>query len=106
MWALIEHEGKLAVTLGWSPEQDNPVDHRDLWVGPYEWDAEYYGRFNQVRLVENGFFRCFDGVTYQDKNLYTEGWNHIHQTRPIKPPSRGGKSWNWRWSWGKWIKQY
>jgi hypothetical protein len=40
VWSLVEYEGKLAVTLPWTPETDEPVESRDLWVSPKEkWDV-------------------------------------------------------------------
>jgi hypothetical protein len=107
VWSLVEYEGKLAVTLPWTPETDEPVESRDLWVSPKEkWDEEYYKRFTQVRLIENNYFRCFNSLTYREEPLLTPGWMHVHEQRPIKPPGRGGKDWSWEWSMGRWIKSY
>jgi hypothetical protein len=104
MWSLIEYQGKVAVALPWSPGE-TPVETRDLWVSPTDkWDGDYYGQFTQVRLIENGFFRCYSSRTGRDHPLNTSAWIHQLESRPIKPPGRGGKVWNWRWS--PWSKKY
>ncbi len=38
------------------------------------------------------------GQTHNDPTLTVE--------TPIKPPSRGGKSWRWVWDSGRWKKRY
>ena len=107
-WQLIDYNGKLAVTLGWSDYNEEPVRTRPVWVHPTEKWSDYYTRFTQVTLRENNYFMCFDSQTYQSKPLYTEGWQMINEEEPIKPPSRGGKDWRWVWSgWShKYIKEY
>lgn len=106
-WQFIDYQGKVAVTLGWSPETEKPVEHRDIWHSPNaEWDEWYYSRFTQVRLVENNFYMCFNKNTYQEEPMHTPNWIHVHENRSIKPPGRGGKNWRWEWSWGRWIKRW
>lgn len=106
MWALVEYEGRLAVALPWSPT-DEPIESRSLWVHPTEKAKEYLERYSQPKLVSNGHFRVFDRNTYQHSNLFTEHWEHVEESRPIKKPGRGGKTWKWVWSaWGrKWTKR-
>ena len=105
-WSLINYQGKLAVTLGWSTDE-TPTETRPIWVSTEKW-SDYYNRYSQVSLTENNIFRCFNHNTYQTHILNTNGWEMVNETRPIKPPSRGGKDWKWEWSgWSrKYIKSY
>jgi len=107
-WYLIEYENKLAVTMGWNVSwSGEPEEERDLWVSDEPWNEKYYSRFDPS-LMSNNVFRCFNRETYGYQMLYTEGWQHITETRPIKPPGRGGKDWRWSWSSysHKYIKEY
>ena len=108
-WSLVEYNGRVAITLGWEVDMEKPEQHRPLWVHPTEkWDQDYYGRFTQIRLVENNYFSCFNSQTYNSQPLSTTGWEFVEETRPIKAPGRGGKDWHWEWSsWSrKYIKAY
>lgn len=105
-WQLVEHGGKLAVTLGWSPDFDAPQERRDLWVSPREkWDEDYYSQFTQVWLAGTGnnTFRCFSSRTYDTKLLFTTGWPHVQEVREVKPP-RESKNYRYEWSGGRWLK--
>lgn len=104
-WHLVEYKGRVAITLGWSPLNDEPKESRSLWVHPREkWDQYYYEQFTQVRLIQNNHFFCFSSRTYSESPLNTEGWEHVVETRDVKPPGRGGKTWKWEWHWGRWTK--
>jgi len=108
-WQLVNYNGRLAITLPWSTAYNgNPEEARALWVHPTEKWSEYYERFTQIELRENDYFSCFDNTTYQTKPLYTGGWEQVCETRPVRPPSRGGRDWHWRWSEfsGEYVKEW
>jgi hypothetical protein len=106
-WNLVNYNGKLAVTFGWSPDYDQPIERRDLWVSPKEsWDEHYYSQYTQVRLGANGVFWCYSTLTCTEKPLHTQFWKHVQETREVKMPSRGGKNWKWVWRSGRWVKQF
>lgn len=106
-WELVEYKGKVAVTMGWELDFDKPIAHRSLWINPHEkWDAEYHTRFVELRLWMNNVFTAVDRNTYGNVTLDTNGWQCVQEEQPVKPPGRGGKSWRWAWSFGKWNKRY
>ena len=108
-WQLINFGGQFGITLGWTPEGDLPMMIREVYYNPkVEWDNDYHSQFTQVRLIENHYFLCFSNRTYTELPLDTNHWEHVRQSEPIKPPSRGGKGWKWEWSSysEKYIKKY
>lgn len=107
-WHLIDYKGKLAITLGWSPDEI-PTESRPIWYSPdNNWDEHYYSQFTDVKLITNNYFQCWSNLSNTSKPLYTDGWLFVNETRDIKKPGRGGKDWQWEWSsyQRRWRKSY
>ncbi len=105
-WSFVEYQGKLAITLGWESDLEKPVERRTLWFHPTEkWDEWYYNQFTQIRLWQNNIFQCYSSRTGSLSTVDTSCWQSVTEHREIKPPRRG-KRYTWRWSYGKWVKDY
>ena len=99
MWEVVEHEGKLAVTLGFSPDWREPQESRTLWVSPVRAaDAPHLvGLFGGQAAGNEVVFHRLDGVPVR---FVTDGWPKVIESRPVpKPRARGP----WAW-WGMWHR--
>jgi len=107
-WQFVEYEGRLALTLGWSPHSEKPIEERRLWVHLTEkWDEWYYQQFTQIESEGGNQMRCFSNRTWGWAPMNVNGWQQVNEELPLKPPGRGGKDWHWVYSgYGRWRKEY
>lgn len=99
-----DYEGKLAINLGGSYNPDKPQWEADLAV--YNIRASDYPDLIRLRtmaeIVENHI-----SVYQNGRWLAINGDSRIMvRVTPVQKPGRGGKDWQWKWSYGKWIKSY
>lgn len=106
-WFFTEHDGKLAVTMGWSSDWNKPIEQMHLWVHPSEKYIEsYYKEFVDLRVLEGNRFQAWNTRNGNYSTMDITSWGQVHLERPIKPPGRGGKDWKWEWYMGKWHKEW
>ena len=100
MWRTLEHDGKLAVTLGWSPDWAEPQESRTLYVSPVSaQDAAHLIGLERGECVGGDalrFWRAGANPVY----LETSKWRRVVEHRPCPKPRRRG-AWGW---WGGWHR--
>ena len=112
----LEWEGKLALSIGWSIDNDKPQYYRDVKVSKIsidKWDLEYI-LGTRVRSWDGNIGsleKPIMGALYVD----VSNWSTIREYKPIPKPRANrkmGHRYNWVWKpdymggyEGRWVKQ-
>ena len=106
IWTLVNYKGRLALSLPWETDGNQPREQRTLWVHPTEQWSPWYEGFTTVESTGNNQFICWLDTSRSWKSLSIAGWEQVFETRPVPMPGRGGKSWSWVWLNGRWRKEF
>lgn len=105
---LIDYNGKIAVSFGWSANWEQPEEVRLLLVGKAP--AERYAHILGHAVEFTGDI----GVIHADRRYVIDTtdkteWTKIVETRPVKKPRGGrrkGLQYDWEWVNGRWVKKF
>ena len=109
MAQLVDHEGKLAISLGWQKNFDKPEENNLLIVakklkagGTYAHILGYFVEFTGNTGVVYAHGRRYVIQTDDERE-----WERVVLTRPVKMPRRGkrqGCAYSWEWERGRWVR--
>ena len=105
-----EYQGNLVIIDKWESAWNKPEESRAYW--PTGLSVRDYGQFigQEARYLSrtDGYWEVGSG--YGAVKVQIEGGSEAHpihsETRPLKPPSRGGKDWKWVYKGERWVKDY
>ena len=105
-WCIVNHEGKMALTMDWDASWLKPEFYRLLFV--FE-RTEYDERLQDFKFIAHpaeGVLVFWDPVSRKNFEFHTDGATLVTERKPYPSPGKGSKNFEWRYKEGRWRKFY